>query len=558
MTTDTIRTSDGADLVQPGLLPELRDRTVDNLWQRAVRSNPQGTFLLWETSEFTYAEADVEVAKTTRMLRDAGVTPGTHVAVLLDNRPEYIWLLLAIGRIGAVGVPIHAEAKGQLLGHFLRSTDCSYGVIASSQTANVESVLGEDRLGYVWILDDVPAGEIGTVPRLGRVQEPYAPKDVADGGKDDEHRVPRFSDNYLLMFTSGTSGPSKAAVVSQAQPITHALKIAESCGWNAQERFYTCLPLSHANAQCHTLLPAIGLGATVVLGRRFSVRKFWSDVQRFDCTAVSLLGSMLQLLWKKAPSPEESDNRVSTVLVVPFPRNVQEFDDRYQARFATLYGLTECAPVSISRPGEGYDRPAGMAGRILRDHNDVRIVDADDIEVPLGTVGEIAVRRHDPYITVQRYYGRERETWDDFRNLWFHTGDFGYVDEDDYLYFAGRKSDSLRRRGENVSIRELEEVLQSFTGVLEAAVIAVPSDLGDMSEDDIAVYFTSEDGAQLTAEQLDLLAEAELSRYMRPRYIRHVDDLPKTPTSKIRKDVLRRDAEVNLTQFFDAETRRQI
>jgi carnitine-CoA ligase len=186
----------------------------------------------------------------------------------------------------------------------------------------------------------------------------------------------------------------------------------------------------------------------------------------------------------------------------------------------------------------------------------VRIVDDDDIEVPTGCVGEILVRRHDPYITVQRCYGRERDTWDDFRNLWFHTGDFGYVDEEDFLYFVGRKSDSLRRRGENVSIRELEDALNALDGVLESAVVAVPSDLGDMSEDDIAVYFTVKPGAGLDAEKLDELARANLSRYMMPRYIRVVDELPKTPTAKIRKDVLRREAESDLGAFFDADQRR--
>lgn len=536
-----------------GLLPPLRNRTIDGLWQRALSANPDGVFLVVEDREFTYTEAERHVRATTRMLRAGGLGPGDHLALLLDNRAEYIWLLLAVGRIGAVAVPIHAEARGQLLAHFFGSTDCTHAVIAASYAVGVDAVLTDGRPDSVWIVDDT-TGAAADVPSIGRVQRPYAADDDMDAL--DAGPTARFSDTYLLMFTSGTSGPSKAGVISQAQPITHALKIAESCGWQPGERFYTCLPLSHANAQCHTLFPAIGLAATIVLGRRFSVSRFWADVKRFDCSAISLLGSMLQLLWKKELSPEERDNRVSTVLVVPFPHNVQEFDDRYGARFATLYGLTECAPVSISRPGEGYDRPVGMAGRVLREHNDVRIVDADDIEVPTGTVGEIIVRRHDPYITVQRYYGRERETWDDFRNLWFHTGDYGYLDDEDYLYFVGRKSDSLRRRGENVSIRELEDVLNSFEGVLEAAVVAVPSDLGGMSEDDIAVYFTVEDGSGLTVDKLDDLAIANLSRYMLPRYIRIVDELPKTPTAKIRKNVLRKDAEAHLARFFDAESRR--
>jgi carnitine-CoA ligase len=536
------------------LLPPLRERTIDGLWCRAVSTNPDGVFLIVDGDQFTYAEGERMVAATVRLLRSAGVSRGDHVAILLENRQEYVWLLLAIGRIAAVGVPIHAEAKGQLLAHFFRSTDCRFAVIAASHAAEVDGALMDDRPEHVWILDDVGAEDLHGIPRIAASQVPY---DLASSDQVEEHDLEpaRFKDPYLLMFTSGTSGPSKAAVVSQAQPITHALKIAESCGWRNTERFFTCLPLSHANAQCHTLLSAIGLGATVVLSRRFSVSRFWGQVNEYDCTAISLLGSMLQLLWKKDPSPEESDNHVSTAIVVPFPRDVRHYDERFQMRFVTLYGLTECAPVSIARPGEGYDRPAGMAGRVLRDHNDVQIVDDDDIAVPVGTVGEIVVRRHDPYVTVQRYYGREKETWDDFRNLWFHTGDFGYLDQDDYLYFVSRKTDSLRRRGENVSISELEEMIQSFEDVLEAAVIAVPSDLGDISEDDIAVFVTVVQGATVSPERIAEFAEARLPRYMRPRYIRIIDEFARTPTAKIRKDVLRKDFEGGLSAFFDADVR---
>jgi crotonobetaine/carnitine-CoA ligase len=536
------------------LLPPLRERTTDQLWLRALRRNPDGTFLIVEDEEFTYRQAEELVAATTRMLRAGGVTQGDHVAILLENRPEYVWLLLAVGRIGAVGVPIHAEAKGQLLAHFFGSSDCTFAVIAASRVNEVDRILGDVCLEVVWVLDD-SAPDPQDVAQVGRLQLPFRPVG-AERAATAPHPVAAFKDTYLLMFTSGTSGPSKAAVVSQAQPITHALKIAEECGWQPTERLYTCLPLSHANAQCHTMFPAIGLGATMILGRRFSVSRFWSDVQRAQGTAVSLLGSMLQLLSKKEPSPEESQNAVSTVLVVPFPRNVQEFDDRYQAKFATMYGLTECAPVSFARPGEGYGKALGMAGTVLRDHNDVQIVDDDDIPVPVGTTGEIVVRRHEPYVTVQRYYGRERETWGDFRNLWFHTGDFGYLDEEDTLYFVGRKSDSLRRRGENVSISELEIELQAFHGVLEAAVVAVPSDLGDMSEDDIAVFLTVTAGSGLTAEHVGELATEHISRYMRPRYIQIIDELPKTPTAKIRKDVLRKAVEGGLDAFFDTDARR--
>ena len=295
----------------------------------------------------------------------------------------------------------------------------------------------------------------------------------------------------------------------------------------------------------------------MIMTKRFSVSRFWSDIQRFEATATSLLGSMLQLLWRKERSDEEHEHQLTTIHIVPFPGDPVAYEERYGAKLCTLYGLTEAAPISISRPGEGYDRPRGMSGKVLREHNDVRIVDHDDVPVPVGTVGEITVRRHEPWVTVQRYVGRPDATLHDFRNLWFHTGDFGYLDEDDYLYFTGRKSDSLRRRGENVSISELEEIVELLEGVSEAAVIGVESDLGDMGEDDIAVFVTLVDGHVLTPEELDAAAQHRIPRFMLPRYIRVMDDLPRTGTNKVRKTELRKLAEEEPGAFFDAEAARR-
>jgi crotonobetaine/carnitine-CoA ligase len=532
-------------------MPPLVKRTLPNIWAAAVARAPHSVFLLFAGDEYTYGAANQFVQATRQQFERDGVTVGAHVAVFLDNSPDYLWTLLALSHMGAVAVPIHAEARGQLLTHFLLSSECSMGVIADKYAARVHESIGPDVLKQAWIVTSGDEVE-GPVPTIAGAQRPITFGNDVDPNHRSDTAPPRFCDATLLMFTSGTSGPSKAAVCVQAHPVTAALHMAEAAGIVADDRMHTCLPLSHANAMWFTTWAAITAGASVALTRRFSVRGFWRDIVDSGATQTSLLGSMLQLLWKREHSPEEDVKRVKSMFVVPFPTNPQEYEDRFGTKLMTLYGMSEWTPISLSRPGEGYDKAAGMAGPLRRDLNDIAILDDDDLELPVGAVGEIAVRRKEPWTTFQGYYARLEETLSEFRNLWFHTGDHGYIGEDDYLYFVGRKSDSLRRRGENISAGELEDLLLACDAVGEVAAVAVPSDLGDISEDDIAI-FVIPSGADASPRQVLDYARAKLPRYMAPRYIKFVDELPRTSTEKIRKSELRRVATASTADFFDAE-----
>ena len=534
-------------------LPPLKERTLPRIWATAVKQNPDAVFLLFAGTEYSYGESEEWVESARQRFENDGIVPGMHVAVFLDNGPEYVWTLLALSRIGAVAVPIHAEGRGKLLTHFLVSSDCEVAIIADKYVARTHDAIGSDLLKRAWILatestepDDTP------LPLIAGVQEPIVFGRDFDPAYRSPHREPRFNDVTLLMFTSGTSGPSKAAIVVQAHPMTAAGAMAEAAGVTAEDRCHTCLPLSHANAMWFTTYMAITVGASVALASRFSVRGFWKDVVDTGSTQTSLLGSMLQLLWKREPTPEEDVKKVKSMFVVPFPTNPQEYEDRFGTKLMTLYGMSEWTPIALSRPGEGYDKPAGMSGPLRHDLNDIAILDPDDIELPVGAIGEIAVRRKQPFTSFQGYYNRLPETLADFRNLWFHTGDHGYIGEDDYLYFVGRKSDSLRRRGENISAGELEDLLLGCGGVGQVAAVAVPSDLGDISEDDIAVFVVPQNESLSPEDVLDFARE-HLPRYMYPRYLKLVPSLPRTATEKVRKDELRRAAVATLATFFDSE-----
>jgi len=548
-------------------LPPLHERTIPRIWLQAVQRDPGAPFLLFRTRTYSYGEAAEYVESARQQLESDGVARGTHIAVLFDNCPEYVWVVLALARIGAVAVPIHAEARGQLLTHLLTSSKCQMAIVADTYVDRVREAIGPDALSRAWILhtDAGTDADAGTGVDAGGSGE--SPTRISAWQRDIEfgrafaadyvgtNPDPSFKDTMLLMFTSGTSGPSKAAIVAQAHPVTAATAHALAAGITADDRMHTCLPLSHANAMWFTLYAAITQGASVALYTKFSVRGFWRDIVDSGATQTSLLGSMLQLLWKREATAEEQVKKLKSLFVVPFPTNPQDYEDRFGAKLMTLYGMSEWTPVSISRPGEGYGKAPGMAGPLRRDLNDVAILDDDDLPLPVGKVGEIAVRRHEPFTSFQGYFGREAETLRDWRNLWFHTGDHGYIGEDDFLYYVGRKSDSLRRRGENVSAGELEDLLLACLGIKEVAVVAVPSDLGDISEDDIAIYVVPRD-ADVTVHDVVDFARENLARYMNPRYVKLVDDLPRTATSKIRKDVLRKEARDTLATFHDAQEKR--
>ena len=530
----------------------LQERTLPNIWAAAVASAPQSRFLSFMDTDYSYEQADRWVQATRQRLERDGVKPGDHVALFLDNCPEYIWILLGLASIGAVSVPIHAQAQGPMLRHFLTSSDCPAAIVAARYADRVAALFEPDLLlERVWIFE-TEASQATEHPRLARRQETLVLDQDADPDFESPHPTPRFRDTTLLMFTSGTSGPSKAAIVAQAHPVTAALAMADAAGITQDDCMHTCLPLSHANASWFTVYAAITKQASVALTERFSVRGFWRDIATSRATQTSLLGSMLQLLWKRDADDDERHHSLQSIFIVPFPNDPQAYEDRFSAKLQTVYGMSEWTPVALSRPGEGYDKPTGVAGPLRRDLNDIAILDDDDLPLPTGTIGEIAVRRKLPFTSFQGYYGREATTLQEWRNLWFHTGDHGYIGEDDYLYYVGRKSDSLRRRGENVSAGELEDILLQCPAVKEVAVVAVPSDLGDISEDDIAIFVIPARPDAAPGDIADYAGE-HLPRFMRPRYVKFVPDLPRTDTEKILKAELRRTARASLDTFHDLD-----
>jgi len=245
----------------------------------------------------------------------------------------------------------------------------------------------------------------------------------------------------------------------------------------------------------------------------------------------------MDFVWKAEGRPDDADNCLRCVYAAPTASSVlKQFMDRFGIEaFVDAFGLTEtCAPI-LSPYGE--IRPPGAAGLVASDWFEIRLVDPEtDREVPAGEIGELVVRYKHPWTCSLGYYGMPEKTVEAWRNLWFHTGDALRRDAEGWYYFVDRYKDALRRRGENISSYEVEQALLGHPAVVECAVIGVPADV-DAGEDEVlAVVVASE---PLGAGELWDFCRGKIPAFAVPRFVRFVDALPKTPSEKVRKAVLR-------------------
>ena len=318
------------------------------------------------------------------------------------------------------------------------------------------------------------------------------------------------------------------------------------------DRFFTCLPYFHANAQYYSTMGALASGATLVVQERFSASRFWQQVREARATVVNFIGMMMPVLAKNDPQPDDRDNTVRLFYGSPAfaPEFLADFEQRFGTDIIVGFGMTEtCYGTIETIRGERRPNSSGQP----RQHpdpafdNTVRIVDDDGIPVANGQPGEITIRNP---ATMAGYWRNEAETGASLRDGWLFTGDLGWLDDDNYLYFVDRKKDVIRRRGENISSQEVEDVIKSHERVLDCAIIAVPSELG---EDEVKAYITPRPGETVSPEDVIYWCAERLAYFKVPRYIEIREELPRTPSLRVRKDVLRQEREDLIAGCFDRE-----
>jgi crotonobetaine/carnitine-CoA ligase len=521
--------------------------TIADLLARRAARHPDKTFLKWHHEDFSYGQVEELTTRYANAFMSCGVCPRDHVALFLENGPDFYWTLWGLGKIGAVSVPLNTAARGDMLHYYLAQSDVEWIVVSPELEDRISAPASSlPKLKGAFRLSTDQQG--GALDALGI---PVADLTVLRSGEASAVRVRVLeSDLQGIFFTSGTTGPSKGVLSPQSQPISIARQTAQSFGYGPEDVLYTCLPLFHVNALWYTSYAAMWAGATVALGERFSASRFWDEVRGYGATAISSLGAMTNILLKQPESERDRKHLVRKAFIVPTGREVVErFESRFGVRVVSGFGATETFLVSALGPDRDPGAPLESAGRVT-DFAQVRIVDDDGWPVPAATSGEILVRPNGAGTMMRGYYKMTEATQTVFRDLWFHTGDRGCIDADGYLYFVDRIKEAIRRRGENISAHEVEVLIGKHPSVLEVAAIPLPS---EMSEDEVMVFVVPRPGQAIDPAELILSRSQDMPYFMLPRFVKVVVELPKTPSERIEKYKLRQWAIENPRDIWDRD-----
>ena len=505
-----------------------RDRVVTrDLMERWNRECPDKVFLQFgdDDTSWTYSTFRTLVIQTAIGLQRLGVAQGDHVLVWLPNGREHLRVYFAINYLGAVFVPINTAYKGTLLAHVIDNSDATLAIVHADLAPRLEGVALARLQAAIVVGARVPCPGLQThfytdtlLPESGSLApllhpiEPWHPQSI--------------------IYTSGTTGPSKGVLSSYLHLYTNAGPETWACV-TGDDRFLVNMPLFHIGGM-GVVFVMFARGGSVAFVDRFDTATFLDTVRTTGTTATFLLGVMANFLDKLPPSPSDADTPLRLVFMVPLAGDIAAFSKRFGCDVYTIFNMTEISTPIISEPNPLL---RGTCGK-QRAGVDVRLVDDNDCEVPLGTVGEMLVRTDRPWGMNSGYYKNPQATAAAWRNGWFHTGDSFRRDAEGYFYFVDRKKDAIRRRGENISSFEVEAEVTLHPSVREAAAVGVPS---EFSEDEVLVVVAPVAGIEIDPVALIEFLRPRMAHFMIPRYVRVLPELPKTPSNKVMKHELRQE-----------------
>ncbi|MFC2949152.1 AMP-binding protein [Virgibacillus sediminis] len=495
-----------------------------------AKENPDKRFIRFEKNDMTYREFHLGGNKVANAMASLHLSKGDTCAVMLPNGPEFLQTWLGLARMGIVEVPVNTGLRGDLLAYILNQSKCKAMVVDGEWAERLAQIQHElHYLEHVIVV----GGNHSTSFSDGMMVYSFAEllKNESDGFAD----IPiKPNDQSLILYTSGTTGPSKGVMLSHRANFALSQTCCELMDYGPQDRLFTMFPLYHVNARYATILAALIAGSDVVMHNRFSASGFWDICRKEQITTFTYMGSMLTILMKQPELPDDADNPVRQIQGAPCPPELyNEFQDRFQLKITEAYGSTEIGLAIVNR-AETFRK--GSCGRKLPIY-EVEIHDEVGNPCPPNIAGEIVVRPKEPSVLFSGYYDMPEATVKAWKNLWFHTGDRGRMDEDGYFYFVDRQKDVVRRKGENISSFEVENVINKHPAVQGSAIIGVPSEL---SEEEVLAVVQVKDERKLTAEDLLDFCQKWLPHFAVPRYVRFIQEFPRTPSQRIEKYKLRK------------------
>lgn len=496
-----------------------------HILDRSAGEFPEREFAWFENEGvWSYRRMQQEAQRTAAGLQKLKIGRGDRVLVWMPNGPLILRCWFGINYIGAVFVPINIAYRGTLLEHVIRNSGATV-LIAHAELverldgidlANLETIVtvgGTSDFNRLTVRGTEYLGMIGDVPEP--LEQPIDPWDLQS-----------------IIYTSGTTGPSKGVLSSYLHLYTMTTSLQVML--TARDRRLITLPMFHASGT-NAIYGMLAKGGSVAIVDSFKTDQFWDTVRRANATSATLLGAMTPFLIKTPESPDDRNHPLTMAMMVPLSEDAGAFHERFGVDIYTAFNMSEISGQILS---EKNPIKAGTCGK-ARAGTEVRLVDSNDCEVPIGAIGEMVIRDDRPWGLSHGYNNNPEATAAAWRNGWFHTGDLFYRDEAGNYFFIDRAKDAIRRRGENVSSFEVENEVLAHPNVREAAAIGVPSPLG---EDELLIVVAPIPGCVIDPVEMIEFLQPRMAHFMIPRYIRVLDVLPKTPTEKVQKHLLRQEA----------------
>lgn len=486
---------------------------TDLLAQRAI-DLPNKAFVVTPEGEFSFGRVNAAARRFASRLESLNVGEGDKVALIADNSAAFLVAWFGISYRGAVVVTLNNQLVSDGLRYSIDQCDAKVLVVdrhwiderlqhLDTRQASMPRIEMASDAEFFAELDNLPQAE----PILVKASEPCS-----------------------ILYTSGTTGLPKGVLNCHEAYVACGRATVQALQLSATDRIMVFLPLFHVNPQMYAVMSSLVTGATLILFKRFSATTFFEDAKRYGATGCTFVGTVLSILVARHPH-ERRDHGLRFCFGGGAPRDVwQAVESRFGIKVHEAYGMTEIGGWSSANSVD--DSRFGSCGRVRPDL-DIRIIDADDKEVPPGQQGEIVVRPRAPDVILLGYYKKPEQMLSSCRNLWFHTGDLGRFDSDGYLFYHGRLKELIRRSGEMISPVEVETCLRRMPLVRDCAVVAVADAIVG---DEIKAVLVCD--SPIEPSDVREFLKPLLPVFMLPRYIEFLSFIPKTETEKIQRNKL--------------------
>jgi len=513
-------------------LEDRGERMLGRVLLHQAEKNPDQMYIMAGEDRYSYGRVNAMANAYAKGLAKLGIGHGDTVAVFMKSSPEFVFTAFGANKLGGVWVPTNTDYKGNWLRQAFEDSVARVLVTDAKLLPRVADLGGGLPFEKVIVRGSADDVELG-IPLIDikEFSEPcFTEPDQSDLS---------YGDTAAVLWTSGTTGRSKGVMQSHNAWIRASVAGARNSRVREDDILYCCLPLYNSGAWVTAVYRALVAGIPMGLDSKFSASQFWDRCRYYQATMIFTLGAMHMFLWHAPERPDDAENPVRAASMVPIPDDliapmkkrfgIDTIDQGYgQSESLAMFSRVadnsrKYKPGSLGEPAEGIE---------------IKLFDNEDMEVPVGEVGEFCIRPKEPHVIMNGYFKNPDATLDAFRNLWYHTGDLGRCDEEGNYFFVDRKADFIRYGGRNISSFAVEAAVNAYPAVKQCAAHGVMSAELE-AEAELKVAVVLHPGKHVTPDELARFVNDNAPYFFVPRYIEFMDELPQTPTGRVQKFKLR-------------------